>query len=52
MVETAAAGSRGAVVQLNGTERLGGEVAIMKVAEGLICIRKVSINLALYAGAE
>ncbi|CAK0802600.1 unnamed protein product, partial [Prorocentrum cordatum] len=52
MVETTSAGARGTVVQLNGSERLGGDVGVMRVAEGWICIRQVSINLALYASAE
>eukprot|EP00959_Pyramimonas_sp_CCMP1952_P390811 8189881-Pyramimonas_sp.AAC.1 len=52
MTETTAAGDRGTVVALNGTERLGGDVGIMRTDKGWIGIRRVSLSLALYAGAE
>eukprot|EP00959_Pyramimonas_sp_CCMP1952_P037331 780955-Pyramimonas_sp.AAC.1 len=52
MTEATTAGERGTVVQLNGTEKLGGDVGITKTDQGWIGIRKVSINLAIYAGAE
>ncbi|CAK0808579.1 unnamed protein product [Prorocentrum cordatum] len=51
-IESTGGGSRGDVVQLNGTERIEGDIGLLKLNAGWVAIRRISMDPSVYRCAE
>ncbi|CAK0848090.1 unnamed protein product [Prorocentrum cordatum] len=52
LIESTGGGSRGDVVQLNGTERIEGDIGLLKLNAGWVAIRRISMDPSVYRCAE
>ncbi|CAK0864825.1 unnamed protein product, partial [Prorocentrum cordatum] len=52
LIESTGSGSRGDVVQLNGTDRIEGDIGLLKLNAGWAAIRRISMDPSVYRRAE
>ncbi|CAK0898656.1 unnamed protein product [Prorocentrum cordatum] len=52
LIEGTGGGNRGDVVQLNGTERIEGDIGLIQLSAGWVAIRRISMDPSVYRCAE